>query len=146
MAKDLYQKPLESRHSNIINVRKLTALDIVFHGPNFILAEFALGVFICAAFGIFSLYMGFFHSSQHSLFMTIMGCCLLWIALNYIPLFLYAISIVRHKSAEQEVAYELAYKHKYAVKYTLQSAILILAPLGLLILAVYQELQKRSYL
>jgi hypothetical protein len=143
MAKDLYQKSIESSHSNIINVRKLAALDIVFHGPKFILAEFALGVFMCAAFGIFSIYAGFFHGP--SLFMTFIGCFLLWIAFNYIPLLFYAISIVRHKSAEQEVAFELAHKDRYAGKYTLQSAILILAPLGLLILAVYQELQKRSH-
>ncbi len=145
MAKDLYQKPTDSSHSIIINVRKLAALDIAFLGPKFILAEFALGVFMCAALGIFSTYLGFFHGSDHSLFMAIMGCFLLWIALNYIPLFLYAVSIVRHKSAHQEVAYEIAHKDRYMGKYRLQSAILILAPLGILILSVYQELQKRSH-
>ena len=32
------------RHNTIINVRKLAALDIVFHGPKFILIEFALEI------------------------------------------------------------------------------------------------------
>lgn len=132
-------------HNTFINVRKLAALDIVFHGKTFILVEFALGVFGCAAFGLFSIYFGFFHGPNHSLFAVIMGCFLLWVALNYVPLLLYAISIVRHKSAHQEVAYELAHKDKYAGKYTLQSLILLL-PLALPVLAVYQELQKRSHL
>lgn len=159
MAKDLYQGPIESRHNSysdddvpnvvqhntFINVRKLAALDIVFHGPKFILIEFTLGVFGCAVLGLFSTYFGFFHSPNHSLFAVIIGCFLLWIALNYVPLLIYAISIVSHKSAHQEVAYELAHKDKYAGKYMLQSIILLL-PLAVPALAMYQELQKRSHL
>ena len=122
----------------VINVRKLAALDIVLHGPKFILIEFGLGVFGCAALGLFSTYLGLFPGPNHSLFAAIMGCFLLWVALNYVPLLLYAMSIVRHKSAQQEVAYELAHKDKYAVKYTMQSALLLI-PLAMLILAVYQE-------
>jgi hypothetical protein len=128
----------------VINIRKLAALDIAFHGPKFILVEFALGVIGCAALGFFSLYFGLFHGLNHSLFSVIMGCFLLWIALNYVPLLIYAISIVRHQSAHQEVAYELEHKDKYAKKYTLQSTLLLI-PLVVPALAVYQELQKRSH-
>jgi hypothetical protein len=95
-------------------------------------------VFGCAALGLFSSYFGFSHGPNHSLFAIVMGCFLLWVALNYVPLLLYAISIVRHKSAQQEVAYEVAHKDKYAVKYTMQSALLLI-PLAMLMLAVYQE-------
>jgi hypothetical protein len=133
------------KSGRIINVRKLAALDIVFHGPKFILIEFALGEFGCAALGLFSIYFGLFLSPNHSLFSTVLGCFLLWIALNYVPLLLYAISIVRHKSAHQEVAFELEHKDRYAAKYTLQSA-LLLVPLAMPILAGYQELQKRGKL
>jgi hypothetical protein len=42
------------KSGRVINVRKLAALDIVFHGPKFILIEFGLGVFGCAALGIWS--------------------------------------------------------------------------------------------
>jgi hypothetical protein len=56
---------------------------------------------------------------------------------------LYAISIVRHDSAHQEVAYELEHRDKYAGKYMRQST-LLLVPLAIPTLAVYQELQKRS--
>ena len=75
--------------------------------------------------------------------MTIIGCYLLGVAVNYVTLLLYAMSIVRQKSAHQEVAYELEHKDMYAAKYTMQSTLLLL-PLAMLLLAVYQELQKRG--
>ncbi len=135
----LQQQPENlAKGRRIINVRKLAALDIAFHGPRFILIEFALGVFGCAALGLFSIYFGFFHGPNRSLFAAILGCFLLWVALNYVPLLLYAISIVRSKSAHQEVAYELAHKDRYAVRYTIQSTLLLI-PFAMLILAVYQE-------
>jgi hypothetical protein len=127
----------------VINIRKLAALDIAFHGPTFILIEFALGVLGCAALGLFSLYFGLFHGPNHTLFAVLMGCFLLLIALNYVPLLIYAISIVKHKSAHQEVVYELEHRDKYAGKYLRQSTLLLI-PLAIPTLAVYQELQKRS--
>ena len=73
-----------------------------------------------------------------------MGYFLLWIALNYVPLLMYAISIVRNKSARQEVAYEIEHKDIYMRKYRRQSTILLI-PLAVPALAIYQELQKRSH-
>jgi hypothetical protein len=129
----------------VINIRKLAALDIAFHGSKFILIEFALGVIGCAALGLFSIYFGLLHGLDHSLFAVIIGCYLLLIALNYVPLLFYTISIVRHQSAHQEVAYELEHRDKFAGKYMSQS-MLLLMPLAVPALAVYQELQKRSQL
>jgi len=77
--------------------------------------------------------------------MIILGSFFLVVSLNYIPLLLYSINIVKHKSAQQEVAYELEHKDSYAGKYTLQSIILLLMPLGMLLLAVYQNVSKRSH-
>jgi hypothetical protein len=127
------------KSERFITVRKLAALDIVFHGPRLILAEFALGVVVCASLGLWS-----FLSPIHSPFMNIIGCFFLWVALNYVTLLLYAISIVRRKSAHQEVAFELAHKDTYARKYTLQTTMLLLVPLVLPLLAVYQEAHHRS--
>ena len=127
------------KSKTFINVRKLAALDIVFHGPRLILAEFALGMVLCAILGLWS-----FLNPIHSPFMNIIGCFFLWVALNYVPLLLYAISIVRRNSAHQEVAFELAHKDTYARKYTLQTAMLLLVPLVLPLLAVYQEVHHRS--
>jgi hypothetical protein len=128
------------RHNTIINVRKLAALDIVFHGPKFILIEFALAVFICGSIGLLIL-----HGANHSPLMIILGSFFLGVSLNYIPLLLYSINIVKHKSAQQEVAYELEHKDTYAGKYTLQSIVLLLMPLAMLLLAVYQNVSKQPH-
>jgi hypothetical protein len=128
------------RHNSMINVRKLAALDIVFHGPKFILIEFALAVFICGSIGLLIL-----HGANHSPLMIILGSFLLGVSLNYIPLLLYSINIVKHKSAQQEVAYELEHKDTYAGKYTLQSIVLLLMPLAMLLLAVYQNVSKQPH-
>jgi len=127
-----------------INIRKLAALDIVFHGSRLILAEFALAVVFCGGFGIFSLF-AFFRNSSHPIFTAMIGIFLSWLAVNYLPLLLYAISIVRGKSAEREVAFELEHKDVFARKYGLQSLLLVL-PLVVLLLAIFQEVQKRSRL
>ena len=72
-----------------------------------------------------------------------MGCVLLWIAINYLPLLLYSISIIRRKSAQSEVAFELEHKDYYARKYTTHSLLLVL-PLVVPVLAVVQEIKQRS--
>ncbi|GCE21248.1 hypothetical protein [Dictyobacter kobayashii] len=137
------QQSRPAKKEIFINIRKLAALDLVFHGSRFILAEFALGVFLCSGFGIFSLF-AFFNNPGHPLFMMIIGLVLAWIALNYVPLLLYAISIVRHESARQEVAFELEHKATYGRKYTLQATGLLLLPLAVPALAIIQEIQRRS--
>ncbi len=127
-----------------INIRKLAALDVVFHGSRLILAEFALGVVFCGGGGIFTLFT-FFRNPSHPVFVVIIGLYLSWLAVNYVPLLLYTISIVRGKSAEREVAFELEHKDVYARKYGLQSLLLAL-PLVVPLLALSQEVQKRSRL
>jgi hypothetical protein len=126
----------------IINIRKLVALDIVFHGPKFILVEMSLGVFGSAALGFAIAAPGFF-AGHFSLNQILVSSYVLFIALNYVPLFLYTISIVRRRSAQEEVAFELAHKEHYARKYTGQS-FLVLLPLVVPILAIWQEWQKQA--
>jgi hypothetical protein len=130
------------KQEKFINIRKLAALDIVFHGARLILAEFIVAVVFCGFFGAFT-FFAFFRNPDHSLFEVSIGFVLSWIAINYVPLLLYTISIVKRKSAELEVAFELEHKDFYARKYTLQSLLLVL-PLVVPILAISQELQKRS--
>jgi len=121
---------------SVINVRKLTALDIVFHGPRLILAEFTLGTVLCAILGLWS-----FLSPIYSPFMIIIGSFFLWVALNYV-LLLFAKSIVKRKSAHQEMAFELAHEATSARKYALQTTTLLLV---LPQLAMYQEVHHRSH-
>jgi hypothetical protein len=138
------QEQPTTKGETFINIRKLAALDIVFHGPRKILAEFALAVGVCVILAIFS-FSYFFRTPDHPLFAAILGLFFSWIALNYMPLLLYAIQIVRRKSAQQEVAFELEHKDTYARKYTIQSLLLLL-PLIVPILAIVQEIQKRTCL
>lgn len=131
------------KRETFINIRKLAALDIIFHGPGKIIAEFALAVGGCGILAVFS-FSFFLRTPEHPLFAAIMGLFFSWIALNYVPLLLYTIQIVRRKSAQQEVAFELEHKDFYARKYTIQSLLLLL-PLVVPILAIVQEIQKRTH-
>jgi len=126
----------------LVNIRKLAALDIVFHGPRLILAEFAIAVMLGSALGGLQFFL-FFHNPGHPLPVGFMGLFFSYMAINYIPLLLYAITLVRHKSAGREVAFELEHKETYARKYMLQSIYLLL-PLIVPALAIFQEIHERS--
>ena len=131
-----------SKDAPFITIRKLAALDIVWHGPKLILAEFLLTVGLGSALAVFSLSF-FIRSSAHPIFALILSLVFLGVTLNYVPLLLYAFHFVRHKNAELEVAFELAHKERFARKYQLQS-LLLFVPLVVSILAIVQEWQKRS--
>jgi hypothetical protein len=123
----------------LISVRKLAALDIVFHGSRLILLEFA-GIFIlCVGLGLLFLYRAIEPGPGQFLLIAVLGFALFGIGLNYLPLLFYSIQIVRHKSAQLDVVEELAHPEKYQKAYGWQSIILILIPFALLILAGFQK-------
>lgn len=139
-----YQPVDDANHDPaIITIRKLAALDMVFHRPKLILVEFAFGVFVGAALALVVALPVFF-AAHWSLLQILVSCYFLSIALNYIPLLLYSISIARRGSAQEEVAFELAHKERFARKYTGRSLLLVL-PLVVPILALWQEWQKRGH-
>ena len=119
----------------VINVRKLAALDIAFLGPKLILAEFGVGVFLSAAIGLATL------KQSHSIWHVLLGGYLLSLAVNYVPLLLYAIAIVRQQSAHEEVAHEVVDRGRAFGRYRRQS-LLLLVPFAVPILAIAQERQK----
>jgi hypothetical protein len=123
-----------------ITVRKLVAVDIVFHGYRFILAEFAFTIALGAALGLWIGYSAFSAGGAVSPIRLVLGAYFLCVAINYVPLLLYGIAIARHNSAHDEVAAEVAEKGKYAPKYGLRQLWLIV-PLVMPILAVAQELR-----
>ena len=102
---------------------------LVFLGPRIILAEFSLGVFGSFALGVLTLLR------SHSLRGIALGSYLLFIGINYVSLLLYAISLVRHNSAKDEIADELTEKRRMFRKYRRQS-LLLLVPLAVPILAL----------
>jgi len=119
----------------VINIRKLAALDIAFLGPKLILAEFSVGVFLSAAIGLVTL------KRSHSVWQILLGGYLLSLAVNYVPLLLYAIPIVRQRSAQEGVAGEGADRNGSFRRYRRQS-LLLLIPFAVPILAFVQERQK----
>ncbi|HLI71778.1 MAG TPA: hypothetical protein VKV19_18625 [Ktedonobacteraceae bacterium] len=128
------------KRETIIDMRKLTALGIVLHGSKCIFAEFAGAVILGVGLGVLMLSTYRTHPASPGF----MGLVPLWIALNYVPLLLYAIDVTRRGSAWQEVAFELEQKEFYVRKYTFQSA-WVLLPLAVPILALVQEMQKRLH-
>ena len=115
--------------SGVINIRKLAAIDILFLGSQFILAEFAAGVLLSTALGIFVLVRG------HSFWQAVLGVYLVCLGINYVPMFAYAVDITRKQSAREEMAQELTDNRKAMSKYRCQS-LLLLVPLLVPMLAL----------
>jgi hypothetical protein len=124
---------------HLIEVRNLAAVDMVLHGTRVIVAEFAIGVLLPLALGLLSLRWGLDQWLDWSNWQVLLGIWLVTIAANYIPLFLYALSIARAGTAEQEGRPELANARRYG----LQQAI-ILVPLLVVALALAQERGRRK--
>lgn len=114
-----------------LNVRKLVALDMTFLGTRVIVAEYAVGVVLPAVIGLLSLRRG----------ALLLGIPLLWIALNYVPLFLHSVDLARRGTARQEVAAELA-DRRQARSYSWRQ-LWILVPLAVVGFALAQR-AKRS--
>jgi hypothetical protein len=119
--------------TEVINPRKLAAIDIIFLGPTFIIIEFAGGVVLCAALGIFVLLR------SHSVMTFVLGLYLISLGINYLPMLIYAVAITKNDSALAEIGEELDNKRRAMAKYRRQS-ILLLVPLLVPIVAVYRGL------
>ena len=115
----------------MIDIRRLAAVDIAFLGSRFILAEFSLGVIGSIGLGVLTLVR------THSLGGTVFGAYLLCVGINYVPLLLHAISLVRDGTANQEIADELPEKRRMFRKYRRQS-LFLLVPLVMPILSIIQ--------
>ena len=113
----------------MINPRKLAAIDIVFLGSKFVIAEFAGGVVLCAALGTFVLFR------SHSLKQLVLGLYLISLGINYLPMLVYALAITRADSARAEMGDELDNKRWAMTKYRRQS-VLLLVPLLVPIVAL----------
>ncbi len=125
-----------------VTVRKLVAVDIVFHGYRLILAEYAVAIALGTALGLWISHSVFSDGTAVSPIWLVLGVYLFCVAINYLPLLLYAITIARHHSASDEVAAELAERGRYARKYGLRQLLLVL-PLVIPVFAVAQELRAR---
>jgi len=113
-------------------VRKLVALDIVLHGPRFIMIEFGVGTPAILAVGLWLMSGSLAYALGLYLFLT---------GLNYVPLLIYAVLIVRGGSARKETEYGLSHDRHYVRKYSTQQ-LLLFVPLAVMALAIAQELKQ----
>ena len=121
----------------MIDPRKLAAIDIALLGPAFILAEFAAGVLLSIALGVFVLLRA------GSVWQIALGLYFLTLGLNYVPMLVYAIDIARHRSALAEIGGELSDKRQAMAKYRRQS-LFLLVPLVVPVVALRRTVQRRG--
>jgi hypothetical protein len=119
----------------MIDIRTLAALDIAFLGPRIILIEFGAGVLLPIALGALTL------ARAGSLKGTLFGAYLITLGINYLPLLLYAISIVRAETAAAEIAGESQNRTAMFSRYRRQS-LLLLVPLMVPIASAIQEWRR----
>lgn len=122
----------------IIEVRKLAAVDMVWLGTRVVVAEYALGVVLPLALGVLSLRSGL-ATPGYSTWQVALSAWLVAISINYVPLFLFAVSMARSGTVMAIGTPEL----KHARRYGFQQVI-ILVPLLVVILAIAQELRRRN--
>ena len=125
----------------MLDVRKLAALDIHFLGPTLILAEFAVGVVGPLVFGALTLRIAQRHSWSWAA--TLFGSYLFALGVNYLPLLLHAVALVRNNTASAVIADELSDKAATMAKYRRQSLYLLL-PLVVPMVAMMQERKRRN--
>jgi hypothetical protein len=122
----------------LIEIRKLAAVDMAWLGPKVIVAEYAFGIILPLALGVFTLRSSF--SSPNWLTrQTILGMWLISIAANYAPLLLYAVAIARAGTVKAEGEPELSNARRYGAQ-----QVIILIPFLVVAVAVVQERRRRK--
>jgi hypothetical protein len=118
----------------VIEIRKLAAVDMVWLGQRIVVGEYALGVLLPFALGLWSIRVGW---QAHGIWQAVVGAWLMSISANYVPLFLYASSIMRAGTVEREGRAELARAKRYGVQQTM-----ILVPFMVVSVALVQEWRR----
>lgn len=126
---------MHREEERVINVRKLAAFDLYFRRQSFTVAEFAFAVFGFGTLGFLAVFLGL----TRSLIATGIGAYLFLLGVDYVPLLVYGILIVRRSSAKLELSEELKDVDHFRTKYGVQQT-LLMVPLVIPVLAVIQEL------
>ncbi len=116
----------------ILNVRRLVALDIALHGSKFIILEFSFGIIFGFILGLYSLKSNYLNH--------ILGWYIITLGLNYVPLLIYAINIIRIGSAKDESKDDLS-DRKRLISFSIRQFV-IFVPFSMILLSIFQELRK----
>jgi hypothetical protein len=123
--------------AKLIKIRKLAAVDMAWLGTRIIVGEYAFGILLPLALGLLTLRHTLL-APHPSVSQFILGIWLLGIAANYVPLFLYAVSIARSGTVQAEGKPELARARRYGLQ-----QVMILVPLHVVVVAFLQERRHR---
>jgi hypothetical protein len=104
----------------MVNARRLAAVDLSGLGSKIIIPEFAIGVVGAPALGVLTLLR------SGSLAMTAFGVALIGLGVNYAPLLVHAIDLVRRSAVEATIADEALDRRALYAKYRRQSLWLLL--------------------
>jgi hypothetical protein len=126
----------------LISIRKLAALDLVFHGRRFMLIEFGGAVALTGALAALSLRSAVTGPGHPVVWEFVLGALLAGIGANYLALLISAISLIRTETAHQEVAAELEHAQQAQYRYGTQQ-ILLAVPFAVAAIAVAQALVGR---
>jgi len=115
----------------MVNVRRLAAVDLSGLSPKIIIPEFALGTLGASALGILTVVR------SGSFGMTAFGVALIGLGVNYIPLLIHAIDLVRRSGVDAAIGDEGLDRGALYAKYRKQS-LWLLFPFAVGLAAVAQ--------
>jgi hypothetical protein len=121
------------RAPRLIEIRKLAAVDMVWLGAGVVIAEYALGVILPLALGTLSIRAGIAERPLMN-WQTLLGIWLVTISVNYVPLFVYAVTIARARRVRDEGLAEIANARRYGIQ-----QVMILVPMLVVAVALAQE-------
>lgn len=122
-------------------VRRLAAIDIALLGYKLIFVEYAAGVVLALALGVFVLFR-----SQSAL-QTVWGAYLGCLGINYVAMLAYTIAIGSRENARLEMTDELTdMGRKRAMSKYRRISLLLLIPLAVPILAFAYERSKAKHI
>jgi hypothetical protein len=127
----------------LIDIRKLAALDLVFHGPRFVLIEFGGAVVLTWGLAALSFRSALSGPGAPVVWEIVLGVLLASIGANYLPLLINAAVLIRSGTAREEVAPELEQASQSQRRYGTQQFLLVV-PFAVAAIAIAQELARRN--
>jgi hypothetical protein len=122
----------------MIYIRKLAAVDMAWLGARVIIIEYIFGVVLPFILGLLSVRAGL-AASVLVRWEVALGIWLITIAMNYIPLLIYAVLIAKAGTVKKEGEPELVHAKRYGVQ-----QVIILIPFLVVILALTQERRQHQ--
>jgi hypothetical protein len=103
-------------------LRRLAAIEILFLGYVFVVAEYAIGSFGSVFLGLFVLIRG------HSPWQVALGMYLICLGINYLPMLRFAVAVRNKQNAQSDLRDEVPEKKSSMTKYR-RLSLLLLVPL-----------------